>query len=144
MTDYKMSAEERILAIDYGLKRVGLALTDPLKIFAYPYKTLQNDAMFWKNLDQVIKENGVVKIVLGYPLLENGSKSEMTLAVEAFCEEIKKRYKLETVFWDERYSSGLAWDNIISSVKSRKKRRDKGLIDMNAAAIILQEYLREN
>ncbi|MGE5681031.1 MAG: Holliday junction resolvase RuvX [Bacillota bacterium] len=135
--------EERILAIDFGIKRVGLALSDPLKIFAYPFKTIPNDNKLLESLGQIIKESYVVKIVLGYPLKENGQKSETTLLVEKFKEEFESRINVPIILRDERYSSQLAKENIISSVTSKKKRRDKGLIDRNAASIILQEYLDE-
>jgi putative Holliday junction resolvase len=64
MNDAKI---QRILSIDYGSKRVGLALSDPLLIFSYSYKTIINDDKLWHNLDQVIKEKEVVKIILGMP-----------------------------------------------------------------------------
>lgn len=143
ITDYKPQVEERILAIDFGLKRVGLALCDPLKIFAYPYKTILNDDKFWKNLEKDIKENKVYLILLGYPLKEDGSKSDTTLMVEKFREELEAKTKLQIIYRDERYTSGMAKMNVIASVPGKMKRRDKGLIDRNAASIILQEYLDE-
>ena len=66
------STYTRIIAIDFGMKRIGLALTDPLLTFAYPYKTIANDASVWKNLGSIIHEQDVVKIILGHPLKENG------------------------------------------------------------------------
>ena len=61
-----------------------------------------------------------------------------------FKEELEKRYKLEVILWDERYTSSIAAEMMISSTNKRSKRRDKGIIDRNAAAIILQEYLNEH
>jgi putative Holliday junction resolvase len=136
-----MNNETRIMAVDYGEKRVGLALSDPLKIFAYPYKTIDNDITFWKIFLDLISENSVEMIILGYPLRESGEKSASTLMVEKFCDELKKRVKLPVKYWDERYSSCLAQEIIIQSVPGKKKRRNKGLLDMNAAAILLKEYL---
>lgn len=132
----------RILAIDYGTKRIGLALTDPLMTFAYPYQTILNDQNMWNNLLKIISEMGVSKIVLGYPLKESGDKSTSTNEVEKFHKLLSEKYKNEIILWDERYTSSIAKENILNSVNKKQKRRDKGLLDQNAAAIILQEYLR--
>lgn len=144
MMNYTSSKEERILAIDYGLKRVGLAMTDPLQILAYPFKTIPNDAGFWSNLKSIVAENNVKSIVLGYPLNSDGSRSEMTAVVEEFRLALEKNLNLTVILHDERYTSEMAKENVIKSVTSRKKRRDKGLIDQNAAAIMLREYLDES
>lgn len=135
--------EERVLAIDYGTKRIGLALSDPLKIFAYPYLTVSNDNKLFPTLANLIKEQGISEIVVGYPLKENGEKSSSTLEVEKFVDELKKRISTNIVFRDERYTSEMAKQNILQSVTKKKKRQDKGLVDRNAACIFLQEYLDE-
>lgn len=135
--------EERILAIDYGLKRIGLALSDPLKIFAYPYKTLENNSNLWTIILDEIALNNVSEILLGYPLKESGERSQSTEFVEKFYKELKTRTNLPVKLWDERYSSEMAKSRILQSVPSKKKRRDKGLVDRNAASVILQEYLDE-
>ncbi|HEX2867624.1 MAG TPA: Holliday junction resolvase RuvX [Ignavibacteriales bacterium] len=136
--------QQRIMAIDYGEKRVGIALCDPLRIFAYPFKTILNDQNFRTNLLSIIKENGVKLILLGYPLKENGMKTDITEAVENFKTELEGLSGLPVVLRDERYTSAIAKERIIESVTSKKKRRDKGLLDRNAASIILQDYLDEN
>jgi putative Holliday junction resolvase len=133
----------RILAIDYGQKRVGLALSDPLRIFAYPFKTLINDANFLNTLTSILTENSVSIILLGYPLKENGERSSSTVLVEKFMDELKNITSLPIILRDERYTSEMAKTRIIESVPGRKKRRDKGLVDRNAASILLQEYLEE-
>lgn len=135
--------EERILAIDFGEKRIGLALCDPLRIFAYPFKTILNDNDLWGNLKNIISENHVVEIVLGYPLKESGEKSSSTLMVEKFRDELAARSSLPVILRDERYSSSIAMEKILQSTPGKKKRRDKGLVDRNAASVILQEYLDE-
>lgn len=141
--DLALLKEERILAIDFGLQRIGLALSDPLKIFAYPFKTIQNDKNTLSNITTVIKANGVNLILLGYPLKEDGSKTDVTEQIEKFKEQLVSSTKLPVLFRDERYTSSIAKMHVIASVTSRKKRRDKGLIDKNAASIILQDYLDE-
>jgi len=131
----------RILAIDFGMKRIGLALTDPLLTFAYPYKTIANDASVWKNLGQIIKEQDVIRIILGHPLKENGEVNYFHDQWLAFKTRLEKDFKLEVILWDERYTSSIAKEQIIQSVSKKSRRRDKGLIDMSSAAIILSEYL---
>ena len=135
--------EKRILSIDYGEKRIGIAITDPLQIFAYPLTTIQNNASKWNALDKFFSEYSVEKVIIGYPLKEDGTKSKSTLLVEEFKEEFEKKYSYTVELVDERYSSEIAKQKILESVTSKKKRRDKSLVDMNAAAIILEDYLKE-
>jgi putative Holliday junction resolvase len=134
----------RFLAIDYGLKRVGIAITDPLRFFAYPLETLQNDSNFWTKFQTIISNYEIETIIVGYPLKEDGSKSSSTELVENFVSELKKRIKVPIELIDERYSSSIAKERVLNSVSSKKKRRDKALIDKNAAAIILEDYMKEN
>jgi putative Holliday junction resolvase len=131
--------EQRILSIDYGKKRIGLALSDPLFTFAYSFKTLINDKNLWKNIGEIINEKNVVKVILGLPN-EEKNKSLATI-ISKFKKEIEIRFKLEVITWDEEYTSVIAQERIIQSVTKKKTRRDKGLIDRNSAAVILQEYL---
>ena len=133
--------EERILAIDFGTKRIGLAVTDPLNIFAYPLITLSNDSKFIEKLKKIIEEYHIVKIILGYPLKESGAESTSSLSVLKFKTELENKIDLKIELIDERYSSSIARERIIQSVVSKKKRRDKSLLDKNAAAVILEDYL---
>lgn len=134
----------RILAIDYGAKRIGLALCDPLKTFAYPYTTILNNDSTFKELKKIITEQGIQKIILGNPLREDGQVSWMLKPILDFKSKLEKDFCLEVILVDESYSSSTAQEKIIASVPKKSKRRDKGLIDKNAAAVILQEYLLEN
>ena len=133
---------ERILAIDYGEKRIGIAITDPLKMFSIPLATLYNNSTLWPELKKIISSYNIVYVVIGYPYKEDGSKTDIIKSIEKFAEEFKKKFKLSFEFIDERYSSAIAWEQIVKSVPSRKKRRDKALIDRNAAAVILEDYLK--
>jgi putative holliday junction resolvase len=132
---------QRILAIDYGSKRIGLALSDPLLIFSYSYKTILNDDKLWLNLDQIIKDKEIIKIILGMPYQENGQLSSNAPIILKFKEELTKRYSKDIIEWDESQTSERAKENIIRNVRGKKKRRDKGLIDRGSASIMLQEYL---
>jgi len=133
--------EQRLLAIDFGKKRIGIAVTDPLNLFAYPLITILNDTKIWINLSKIISEYNVVKLIIGYPIKENGDESISSREVLKFKEELAKKSSLPIILLDERYSSEIARQRIISSVPSRKKRRDKSLVDKNAAAVILEDYL---
>lgn len=133
---------ERILAIDYGEKRIGIAITDPLKMFSIPLVTLKNDSTLWLEIKKIISQYNIIYAVIGYPYKEDGSKTEIIKLIEKFAEDFKKKFKISFEFIDERYSSAIAWEQIVKSVPSRKKRRDKALIDRNAAAVILEDYLK--
>jgi putative holliday junction resolvase len=133
--------EKRLLAIDFGKKRIGIAVTDPLNLFAYPLTTLSNDLKLWNNINKIISDYHVVKLIIGYPIKENGDESVSSKEVLKFKEELGNRSNLPIVLIDERYSSEIARQRIILSVPSRKKRRDKSLLDKNAAAVILEDYL---
>ena len=134
--------EERILAIDYGEKRVGLAITDPLKLFAYPLDTFQNDSNLIKKIEEIIKEKNVLTIILGEPVKESGEESRIAEKIRKFREQLSTTTGLDVQLVDERYTSELAKQRIIETVKSKKKRRDKALVDKNAAAIMLEDYLK--
>lgn len=135
---------ERILAIDYGEKRIGIAITDPLKMFSIPLTTLNNNSKFWIDLEKIFKQYNIKKIVIGYPLNQDGSKTKLTIEIDKFCIRLKSKFEKEIFFVDERYSSSIAWEHIKEGVKSKKKRRNKALIDMNAAAVILEDFLKNN
>jgi len=137
----KENLNPRILGIDYGAKRIGIAITDPLKMFSYPLTTLYNDKNLWRNITKIFDEYEIEMIILGYPLKEDGTKSQSTLMVEDFNIELQKKISSPIILFDERYSSEIAKQYIIASVPSKKKRRNKGLIDKNAASVILQDYL---
>lgn len=133
--------ETRYLAIDYGSKRIGLALSDPFKIFAYPYITLPNNEKTREEIQKIISEKGIVKIIIGLPYKEDGGIGELGSTIQKFADSLKKSFSQEIEFWDERYSSSIASERILASGIRKKARRDKALIDKNAAAVILQEYL---
>ncbi len=135
---------KRILAIDYGIKRIGIAISDPLKIFAIPLITLENNKNFWNEFLSIIKNYNIEKIILGYPLKENGNKSHITVQVEKFLSELNTKIKIPVTLVDERYSSAIATEQIMEVVKSRKKRRDKSLVDKKAAAVILSDFLNNS
>lgn len=137
-------SEKRILAIDYGRKRIGLALSDPFKFFAYPFETLENDDRLFEKLKIIIREKSIEKIILGNPIKENGTPSILLPEILELKNYLENEFHLKVILWDERYTSKEAHQIIIQTVTKKSKRKEKGLIDRNAAAIILREYLRQN
>lgn len=133
--------EERILAIDFGTKRIGLAITDPLKMFAIPFDTLPNNISTITAIVKIINEKNVKQIILGYPIKESGEETSISPLINKFKKELENKTGIQIQLVDERYSSDIASKRILESVKSKKKRRDKSLIDKNAAAVILEDYL---
>ncbi len=134
----------RILAIDYGRKRVGLAVSDPLKIAANPLDTIAvHEVMqFLKNY---LQKETVETIVVGKALRMNGNESESMQHIHPFFESLKKNFpEVRIVFADERFSSVLAQRAILEAGMKKKERQNKALVDKVAATIILQTYLESN
>jgi len=133
----------RILAIDFGSKKSGLAVTDPLRIIAAPLETVPTVKLF-EYLDSYLDEQEVSLIVIGEPFLEEGIPSQFHEKVMKFAKKIKKRYPDMVVeFQDESNSSKTAKNILLHSGAKKGKRRDKNLIDKIAASIILEDYLKE-
>jgi len=129
------------MGIDYGEKRIGIALSDPLLTFAYPFITLQNDSSFLLNLSKIIDEKKIVKVILGLPSERFKSSKELSQKVLKLKSEIETKNKLEVILWDEEYSSAIAKEKVIESVTKKSRRKEKELLDRHSAAVILQEYL---
>ena len=129
------------MGIDYGEKRIGIALSDPLLIFAYPFTTLQNDLAFINNLSKIILEKNIIKVILGLPSSNYKSSADLSKKVGQFKIEIESNLNIEVELWDEEFSSVIAKEKIIESVTKKSKRKNKELLDKYSAAIILQEYL---
>jgi len=135
------NSETRILSIDYGTKRVGLALSDPLKIISYPLKTIENTSDLFNEIKVVVADSSIEKIILGYPISDDEQETEVSKKILKLKARLENELKMEVILWDESFTSVMAQRNIIESVTKKNKRRDKGLVDSNAAAIILSEYL---
>jgi len=132
----------RILAIDYGGKRAGLAVTDPLKIIATGLETIDSKGLITWLKNYFAKEE-VELILIGLPKNWDESDTHGTPLVEAAIKKIKKEFPaipLKTV--DERYTSKMAKDAMLEMGMKKKDRRDKKNVDLIAATIILQEYLQ--
>jgi putative Holliday junction resolvase len=136
-----LAAERRILAIDYGSVRVGLALSDPMGIIASGYGTLANDASLMQRLRGITEEQHVVRIVIGMPLTLRGERGEAAAMVDKFVEQLREALAIDVVTLDERFTSSIAERTIREMGVGKKKRRDKGKVDELAAAVLLQDYL---
>ena len=134
----------RILAIDHGSVRIGLALSDPQRIFAKPFKAILNQG-FEKvalQLESIIKEQDVDLVILGMPWAIDGEKTAKTLEVEKFGQKLKNRLQVDLIHWDERYSSSEAENELRRLGYNWKESKE--LRDAMAAAMILKNYLEHN
>ncbi|MCA0347903.1 MAG: Holliday junction resolvase RuvX [Flavobacterium sp.] len=131
----------RILAIDYGFKRTGIAVTDELQIIASGLTTVASNTAIAFLKDYFSKED-VIKVLIGEPKQMNGQPSESTPIIEKFVADFKTAFpdmKIERV--DERFTSKMAFQTMIDSGLKKKQRQNKGLVDEIAATILLQEFL---
>lgn len=131
----------RILSIDYGKKRTGLAVTDPMQLIAGGLATVETKSLLKYIVDYTQREE-VETIVIGLPTQPNGQPSENQERVRSFTGELRKALPaIKVEFYDERFTSVLAHRAMLDSGIGRKKRQDKGLVDEISATIILQDYL---
>lgn len=134
----------RILAIDYGQKRVGLAVTDPLQITANGLDTVLSHELFNYLRDYVEKET-VDKFVVGLPKQLNGEDSDSMTLIRPFVTGLQRAFpKIPVEMFDERFTSTLAHKTLLISGAKKKDRQDKALVDKIAATILLQSYLASN
>jgi putative Holliday junction resolvase len=131
----------RILAIDYGIKRTGIAVTDELQIIASGLTTVPSETAI-SFLKEYFSKEEVIKVLIGEPKQMNGQASESTPVIEKFVADFKTAFpemKVERV--DERFTSKMAFQTMIDSGLKKKQRQNKGLVDEIAATILLQDYL---
>ncbi len=133
----------RILSIDYGRKRVGLAVTDPGQIIANRLTTIPTHTI-WDFLKDYFQKEDVETVVVGYPKQMNNEASESVRFINPFLKKFQKIYpdkKLE--IYDERFTSKMAFQTMIDGGLKKQKRQDKALVDAISATIILQNYLEQ-
>ena len=132
---------DRIIGIDYGRARVGLAKSDPLGIFASPLETVPS-AKIIDYLQKIADSESVGRFVVGYPLNLNGAPAQCAPDVDAFLKKLKKAFpQIPVSLEDERFTSVLAHRAMIDGGMKKSDRRDKNSVDKISAAIILQSYL---
>ena len=132
----------RILSIDYGKKRTGLAVTDPLQLIAGGLATVSTSELF-DYLKTYVEREEVERIVIGEPRQPNGQPSENLQRVQQFVNRWRKAMpQIPIEFYDERFTSVLAHQAMIDGGLKKKARQDKALVDEISATIILQDYMR--
>lgn len=134
----------RIVAVDYGTRRVGIAISDPLHIIARPYGTYTPDQAVIE-LETIHREMGIACLLMGWPLTPEGEEGPATERVQQYINRVAKRLrKVPILKVDERSSSRRAVEALIDAGVGRKKRGEKERIDAAAAAVILQDYLEQD
>ncbi len=133
----------RILSIDYGNKRVGLAVTDPLQIIATRLTTVSAEEI-WRFLAEYFGREDVELVLVGYPRQMNNQPSEAIRYINPFLKKFQITYpQMPLRLMDERFSSKMAFQTMIDAGVKKKDRQNKGTIDGVSATIILQSYLEE-
>jgi putative Holliday junction resolvase len=136
-----LDGPSRVVGVDVGTKRVGIAVADPLRLFAKPHGTFGPDEAI-EALRTLADEEGVETVVVGWPLTEEGEEGEATEMVDTYVERIRSALaSVEVVRRDERFTSEIAKDLLKQAGVSQPGRYDKGRVDAAAAAVILQDYL---
>ncbi len=133
----------RILAIDYGTKRTGIAVSDPLQIIGSGLETVPTSVLM-AFLKKYLVEEEVETIVVGEPMYPDGNPAQIAHLVKGFVNQLRKAFpEVEIAMQDERYTSEEAKEVILKSGARQKKRRDKSLVDRVSAAIILQTFMEK-
>jgi len=137
-----MTETGRILAVDYGKRRVGVAISDPTGSIAFPLKTIDrknSPRSMEAQIASVVREHDVTRVVIGLPLTQRGERGTRAVEVESFMSGLKHLINCRVITWDERYSTARAI-KVIHEI-GEKTGKDKGKVDRISAAIILQNYL---
>lgn len=133
----------RIVALDYGSKRTGIAVTDPLQLIANGLMTIPTSEI-WTFLNDYFSKEEVDCLVVGYPVQMDGSASESLRVINPFIRKFKKDYPgIKVELADERFTSKLAMQAMITGGLKKKQRQNKALVDTISATIILQSYLEK-
>jgi len=132
----------RIMAIDYGKKRVGVAVTDPLQLIANRLETIETD-FIWKFLDNYFSLEMVDLVLVGYPVQLNNQPSEALRYINPFVQKFQQKYSTEIKLVDERFSSKMAFQSMIDAGLRKTQRQNKGTIDGVSATILLQSYMEQ-
>lgn len=129
----------RILGVDFGRARIGIAVSDELGLLAHPVKTIPASRDAAKQIDEIVREKNVERVVIGLPRHMNGSVGEAASEVLAFAEQLRKLLPCEVVTWDERLTTVAA--NRALREGGQKTRTSRSFVDQVAAQMILQGYL---
>jgi putative Holliday junction resolvase len=131
----------RVLGVDYGSVRIGLALSDPMRIIAKGYRTIPNNDHAVAEITNIVREENVKTIVVGMPFDLKGEIGSKGAEVEHFIAALRNAVSIEIKKYDERFTSVMAEKSLHEMGMTKKQRRNKGSIDEIASAILLQSYL---
>jgi putative Holliday junction resolvase len=131
----------RILGVDVGTRRIGLALSDPLGITAQPLEALAATEEGWRRLAELIERESVRLVVVGLPLNLKGERGRAVEVMSSFVERLKAATGVEVVEWDERFTTTMAQRAMREAATKKKRERRDGTLDSMAASILLQSYL---
>ena len=133
----------KILAIDYGLKRIGIAISDENRILAFALETISSSEIF-SYLNQITIKENIDVFVIGKPIQKDNTPSNLETNIQQFINNLTRIYpQIKLDRYDERFTSVIAKKTIIDSGINRKKRRNKKLVDKISATLILQSYLEK-
>ena len=133
----------RILAIDYGRKRIGIAVSDPAQIIANKLATIAAHTI-WDFLKNYFLNEEVDEVVVGYPKQLNNQASQAVVYVNPFIKKFEKKYPdIPLILADERFTSKMAFQTMIDGGIGKKGRKDKAMVDAISATIILQSYMEQ-
>ena len=135
---------KRIAALDFGTKRIGLAVTDELHITISPRDILLTEAPeLWDNIRRFIQIERLGAIVVGIPIREDGSKTSIVKRIEKFILKLKVEIEIPIIEYDESFSTQAAFQTMIAGGMKKKQRQQKGMKDKIAAAVILRYFLED-
>jgi putative Holliday junction resolvase len=134
--------DKRILGIDFGTVRVGVAVSDPLRIIAQSVGTFTNNAGIIDTVAEIARQYDVGLVVIGMPFTLKGEKGMKAEEVDKFISRLKEKLSVDVIPWDERFTSRIARQTLIQMGTTKKQRRtNKGKVDAMASALILQSFL---
>jgi putative holliday junction resolvase len=132
---------QRILGLDYGSHRIGVAVTDPLCIIAQPIGVIENSSSRMEMIRKLISDYDIHSIVVGLPLNLKGERGQKAIETDDFCGILERDLGIPIIRWDERFTSKISQQTLRTMEVKKKTREKKGTVDSMAAALILQGYL---
>ncbi len=133
--------EKRLLGIDFGKRRIGIAISDPMRIVAQGMETISYHSpdQLWQKFARIFASHDIERVIIGSPINLNGSESAISANVREFANQLQEQFQVPIEFWDERFTSKAAQETLHQMGKSPSK--NKGKVDKIAAVLILQGYL---
>ncbi len=132
----------RVLGVDYGSSRIGISISDPLRILAQEYDTISNTANALASIRDIVRREDVSLVVVGMPYTLKGTKGQKAKEVELFVQRLEKEVDIPVTVWDERFTTTIAQRTLLQmGTRVSQRRSRKGKLDSMAAALLLQSFL---